>query len=132
MRFAVDSWDPGYGTSFGIDGPPETVTRVVTDVEVPTEDWAPIAATPVEPPRATIFVDGVRRIDARIWIERRLVPGSGGRRRRRRWVCAPRTPPAPSAAARSGAHLLEPEIRRGLFTVDPRATGLETWVGAYR
>ena len=78
MRFAVDSWDPGYGTSFGIDGPPETVTRVVTDVEVATDDWAPIAVTPVERPRATIFVDGVRRIDARIWISAASPPGSGG------------------------------------------------------
>ncbi len=30
-----------------------------------------------------------------------------------------------------GAHLLEPEIRRGLFTVEPRATGLQTGVGHY-
>ncbi len=59
----------GYGTSFGIEGPPETVTSVVTDVEVADDAWTPIPVSPVEPPRATIFVDGVRRIDARIWID---------------------------------------------------------------
>ena len=31
----------------------------------------------------------------------------------------------------SGAHVLRPEIRRGLFTVDAGATGLETWAGDY-
>jgi hypothetical protein len=31
----------------------------------------------------------------------------------------------------SGAHVLRPEIRRGLFTVDAGATGLNTWAGDY-
>ena len=113
MRFAVDSWDPGYGTSFGIDGPPETVTRVVTDVEVATDDWAPIHVTPVEPPRATIFVDGVRRIDARIWIRCGVTTGvrrsgDGGvdgpvRLVRRRGHLLLRGPALMSSSPRSGA-----------------------------
>jgi len=126
MRFAVDSWDPGYGTSFGIDGPPETVTSVVTDVEVATDDWAPIAVTPVEPPRATIFVDGVRRIDARIWIDAGSPKGSGNPATEASMgLCASYAAGAICCCER-GAHVLEPEIRRGLFTVDAGATGLET------
>ena len=131
MRFAVDSWDPGYGTSFGIDGPPETVTRVVTDVEVATDDWAPIAVTPVEPPSATIFVDGVRRIDARVWISAASPPGSGGPATEASMgLCASYAAGAICCCA-SGAHVLRPEIRRGLFTVDSHATGLKTWAGDY-
>ncbi len=126
MRFAVDSWDPGYGTSFGIDGPPETVTSVVTDVEVAADDWAPIAAPRLEPPRATLFVDGVRRIDARIWID---APGGAGEASM--GLCASYAAGAICCCA-SGAHVLSPEIRRGLFTVDPHAAGLVTTAGTYQ
>lgn len=126
LRFAVDSWDPGYGTSFGIEGPPETVTTVVTDVEVPADDWAPIAATRLPPPRATIFVDGVRRIDARIWID-----GSAGVGEASMGLCASYAAGAICCCA-TGAHLLPPEIRRGLFTVDPHAGGLATSAGTYQ
>ena len=131
MRFAVDSWDPGYGTSFGIDGREETVTSVVTDVEVATDDWAPIVGTPVEPPRATIFVDGVRRIDARIWISAASPQGSGGPATEASMgLCASYAAGAICCCER-GAHLLEPAIRRGLFTVDAQAIGLETRAGSY-
>jgi hypothetical protein len=131
LRFAVDSWDPGYGTSFGIDGSPETVTSVVTDVEVAADEWAPIAVIPVEPPRATIFVDGVRRIDARIWIDAGSPAGSGGPATEASMgLCASYAAGAICCCDR-GAHVLEPEIRRGLFTVDAAATGLETWAGDY-
>ncbi|HEU4546113.1 MAG TPA: hypothetical protein VFR88_07460 [Microlunatus sp.] len=131
MRFAVDSWDPGYGTSFGIDGREETVTSVVTDVEVAADDWAPIAVVPVEPPRATIFVDGVRRIDARIWIDAGPPAGSGGPATEASMgLCASYAAGAICCCDR-GAHVLRPEIRRGLFTVDAAASGLETWAGSY-
>jgi hypothetical protein len=133
MRFAVDSWDPGYGTSFGIDGPPETVTRVLTDVEIASEDWAPIAAigsTRIQGPRATIFVDGVRRVDARIWIDAGSSASGDRATEASMGLCASYAAGAICCCAQ-GAHLLEPEIRRGLFTVDPRATGLQTRVGSY-
>ena len=126
LRFAVDSWDPGYGTSFGIEGPPETVTTVVTDVEVAADDWDPIAATRLPPPRATLFVDGVRRIDARIWID-----ASGGTGEASMGLCASYAAGAICCCA-TGAHLLPPEIRRGLFTVDPHADGLVTDAGTYQ
>ena len=37
-------------------------------VERPLADWAPIAPTPAPAPERILFVDGVRRIDARVWI----------------------------------------------------------------
>lgn len=131
MKFAIDSWDPGYGTSLGIDGPPETVTTVVSDVEVATDAWAPIAPTPVERPRATIFVDGVRRIDARVWISPTVTPGVPGPGESSMGLCASYAAGAVCCCER-GAHFLTPEIRRGLFTVDPQAQSLRPWTGAYQ
>ena len=69
MRFYVDGWDPSYGTSMEIDGTAETVVAVRTDIEVATDKWAPIPASALPQPSATVFVDGVRRIDARVWID---------------------------------------------------------------
>ncbi|HEX5615863.1 MAG TPA: hypothetical protein VFZ83_11985 [Acidimicrobiia bacterium] len=68
MRFSVDPWDPGYGASLDVDLVPSAVVPVV-DVEVPTSEWGPRqpAADTVVPP-AVVFVDGVRRLDARSWI----------------------------------------------------------------
>ena len=68
MRFSVDPWDPGYGASVDAQLEPST-GDVRLDVEVAPADWRPRrppASTPV--PAAAIFVDGVRRIDARSWI----------------------------------------------------------------
>lgn len=40
------------------------------DVEVPSSEWRPIAARPEAATSRIKFIDGVRRIDARVWIER--------------------------------------------------------------
>lgn len=68
MRFSVDPWDPGYGASLDVDLAPSDVVPIV-DVEVPASEWeprCPPAATVV--PDCVVFVDGVRRLDARSWI----------------------------------------------------------------
>jgi hypothetical protein len=67
MRFFVEPWAPEYGASLEADIDAEDVTeRADASVEVPLEKWAPIA------PRygaaaCAVFVDGVQRIDARVW-----------------------------------------------------------------
>lgn len=69
MRIAVDAWAPDFGpaTPASTDQQP-TTGPVDLNVEVAADDWAPTtpaasacAATDVR------FVDGVRRIDARVW-----------------------------------------------------------------
>jgi hypothetical protein len=68
--FAVDPWDPSYGTSSetefaGEDAAPE----VDVDVETPGAQWQPISPmVAAQDPGTVVFVDGVRRIDARIWV----------------------------------------------------------------
>lgn len=72
MRFTVDGWDPAYGNAFDIDDAAlvESTATVDTTVEVADNAWAPIPpASGLLAPGAVLFVDGVRRIDARVWID---------------------------------------------------------------
>ncbi len=65
MDYAIDAWDPQYGSAMAprLDDPPRTVDL---DAEVAAGEWAPIAPR-VAPAHDVLFVDGVRRIDARVW-----------------------------------------------------------------
>lgn len=65
--FVVDPWDPGYVAEAGIAGAlDESAAPVDLDLETPATKWAPL--TPQADPVGTVhFVDGVRRIDARVW-----------------------------------------------------------------
>jgi hypothetical protein len=68
VRFSVDPWDPGYGTSVEGEAPASTAD-VRLDVEVAERDWRPVRPPPgTDAPDAIVFVDGVRRVDARSWV----------------------------------------------------------------
>jgi len=66
--YTVDPWDPGYGVARGdeLDGR-ESSARLDVNVELPASAWRPLdpAAGPV--PGSVLFLDGVQRVDARIW-----------------------------------------------------------------
>ena len=67
MKFAVDPWDPAYGASVESEMGQSEAT-VVTDIEVPDREWAPRPPpAAVQIPPAVVFVDGVRRLEARTW-----------------------------------------------------------------
>ncbi len=69
MKFAVETWDPAYGSS-GDDANLEPATQVVdASVEVPVDKWQPITPDPDGAPSSVLFIDGVRRIDSRVWID---------------------------------------------------------------
>lgn len=65
LEYAVDSWDPGYGTSVAASMV-ESDATVDLDREVTAAEWAP-RSSPADPAGDVVFVDGVRRIDARVW-----------------------------------------------------------------
>jgi hypothetical protein len=68
LRLRIDPWDPEYGSSVELEpelGPP---AELDLDVEV-AGDWDPIAAPPVIDLPHCAFIDGVRRIDARLFAE---------------------------------------------------------------
>ncbi len=146
MRFSVDAWDVGYGTALAAaeEDLPASVARVETDVETPADQWVPVPATTEVPhPSAVLFVDGVRRIDARVWIDDPAVPGditsapeAGGIAATASMaVCASYAAGVVCCCGQPGrrqAHLLAAEIRRGLFTTAVHATDIRTEGGTYR
>jgi uncharacterized protein len=120
VRLDVEGWDPGYGASFdgdGTGGPSgHSSAQLDADVEDPAAAWGPkIAPGDVRAPSTVLLVDGVRRIDAGIW-----VTGDDG---------VPHRGLAASYAAgvvrcdlsRGAAEVAGSRVRRGLFTSSPSA-----------
>ena len=73
VTFTVDPWDPGYGLAFSedLDGGAlgESSAELNLNLELPAAEWHPIDPNPVPRlPCTVLFLDGVRRIDARIWV----------------------------------------------------------------
>ena len=69
MRWSVESWDPAYGLPGEALELETSEADVVVDVEVAAGDWEPREVEGRgEPPARIVFVDGVRRVDARAWI----------------------------------------------------------------
>ncbi len=68
MKFSVDPWDPSYGTSLDTEMAASEAV-VVVDIEIDPSEWSPCDPAPsATAPDAVIFVDGVRRIEARCWL----------------------------------------------------------------
>lgn len=131
MRFTVDAWDPSYGTNTEIeDFLAESTARVDANVELPAGRWRAIDADPATPvPDALLFVDGVRRIEARVWIDDDA-PDGGPAGEASMALCASYAAGVVCCCAHQ-AHLVQHEIRRGLFTVAPKADSIVTWAGEY-
>ena len=46
MRFAVDGWDPSYGSTFDVDDElADTTANVQEEVELPRADWRRVSET---------------------------------------------------------------------------------------
>jgi len=140
MRFSVDGWDPSYGMSLEVEEQlGESTARVETGVELPDGQWRAIDPDPaVVLPPALLFVDGVRRIEARVWIDDDPpagAPGGGGS------GAGPATDATAALCASYAAgvvcccerqaHVILVEARRGLFTVARQARDIVTWAGDY-
>jgi hypothetical protein len=67
--YTVDPWDPGYGVARGdeLDGR-ESSARLDLDIELPASSWRPLSPADGPLPGSVLFLDGVRRIDARVWV----------------------------------------------------------------
>ncbi len=146
MRFSIDAWDVGYGTALAVaeEDLPASVAHVETDIETPAGQWTPIPiASDIPHPSAVLFVDGVRRIDARVWIDDSAAPGDdttnapavgGIAATASMAVCASYAAGVVCCCGHPGrrqAHLLAAEIRRGLFTTAAHATDIQTRAGTY-
>ncbi len=128
MRFTVETWDPAYGSPVRDHDLDPSTQSVDVGVEYAPSDWRP--HRPVVDgggPEAITFVDGVRRIDARLWItdaDGRSRPG----------VCAS----VAAGAVRCGrdrAEVTDVVVERGLYTAAEQATEITPpggAVGPYR
>jgi hypothetical protein len=151
MSFSIDGWDPSYGASLEAElDLAESTARVEVDVELPPDRWRPIDPDPFGPvPGAVLFIDGVRRIEARAWIEDPAVDGSpsvdletGERLDVDEIARALGAEPAAALCASyaagvicccaAGAHLVKAELRHGVFSAARRAADIETWAGVYK
>jgi hypothetical protein len=139
MRFSVDGWDPAYGSSVEAeeDDLGESSARVEVNVELPAGQWRAIAPDPALPrPAALLFVDGVRRIEARVWIENNTPSGvrdpdlTARGREASAALCASYAAGVVRCCG-GQAQLVFAETRRGLFTVAPHAADIVTWAGEY-
>jgi len=76
----LDPWQVDYGTELPLTGIPDEVTAdVILDLEV-AGPWTPLVPAPPATAPHLVFIDGVRRIDARILVRHdgRLVHGAFG------------------------------------------------------
>ena len=131
MRFSVDGWDPTYGTSLEVeDYLGESTASVDVSVELSAGQWRAIDPDPGRTlPAALLFVDGVRRIEARIWIDEDGT-GSGPATQATMALCASYAAGVVCCCGQQ-AHLVLVEAQRGLFTVAPHASDVMTWAGQY-
>ena len=129
MRFNVDAWDPGYGTSVEDDAArTKSSARVELDVERDAADWKPVEPSPVRAPSAVLFVDGVRRIDAQLWVNNGADDASASTASLA--ICASYAAGVVCCTA-SGATVPTVRVRRGLFTAAEEARTVATSAGAY-
>lgn len=124
QSFAVESWDPSYGMSADETAMGEASSPVELDLEVPSQQWAPIwPGDDLELPSSVLFIDGVRRIDARVWItdeDGRAHPG----------VCAT----VAAGAVRcddTAAKLATARVERAVYSAAPGAESITTKHGTY-
>jgi hypothetical protein len=138
MRFSVDGWDPSYGASLEVDGQLDDSTATIdADVELPAGNWRAIDPDGAGPlPDALLFVDGVRRVEAQVWVEGDAAPPD---------PATGEVQPGEATAALcasyaagvvcccdAGAHVVVAELRRGLFSVAPHASDILTRAGGYK
>lgn len=78
-RLHVEGWAPEYGAPLDISE--ERIAKSPIDPSVETTDWSPIPGDASQAPDVLAFVDGVRRIDARLTLDDPIegpVPGIVG------------------------------------------------------
>jgi hypothetical protein len=120
MRYTVESWDPDYGAPSTAELE-DASENVDVNVEVASGDWSPVLPD-AEPLIDMLFVDGVRRVDASLWIEQ--PPDFPG-------FALAATYAAGAVRCDGRAELESADIGRGLFTSSP-ADDIESVVGMYK
>ncbi len=119
MNFTVETWDSDYGAPTDPELSDAT-ENVDPSVEMAPGVWGPLLPDS-EPVADVLFVDGVRRVDATLWIDQ--PPDFPG-------FALAATYAAGAVRCNGSAVLEEAEVGRGLFT-SASADDVNTSVGVY-
>jgi len=122
--YAIEPWDPGYGLAYSTDAEAASTAELDLDLELPASLWQPIDPDRYGPvPRTLLFLDGVRRIDARVWVRglARPVPGIAASLAAGLVRCSHSRP----------AEIAAVVVERDLITAAPDATDLVTRAATY-
>lgn len=69
MKFVVESWDPTYGTPVEVSQLDTASESVDLEVEFAEDKWKPVTPKKAKTqPESVVFIDGVRRFDAHVWL----------------------------------------------------------------
>ena len=119
MKYTVEAWDSDYGapTDPELDDASQSVDATV---ELPIDEWRPLLPE-MDPVDDILFVDGVRRVDATLWIDQ--PPDFPA-------FALAATYAAGAVRCNGTAEVEVAEVGRGLFTSAP-ASDIETSVGTY-
>ena len=119
MKVTVEAWDSDYGAP--VEAELEDASQNVdASVEFQPEDWKPLLPD-ASPIGDVLFVDGVRRVDATLWVEQ--PPDFPG-------FSLAATYAAGAVRCNGRAVLEEAEVEKGLFTAS-QASDVDTTVGTY-
>ncbi|MCY4666055.1 MAG: hypothetical protein OXC00_15475 [Acidimicrobiaceae bacterium] len=124
MEFSVETWAPEYGVAVDAESLEQVDGDVVVDAERPAGDWSAIDPQPeARPPERVVFIDGVRRVDARVWITIGSKTHAG--------LCA--SVAAGTVRCEKGkARVVRPRVFRGVYADAAVAGGpIDTRHGAY-
>jgi hypothetical protein len=123
VRLSVEQWAPDYGSAVGPDAMDETQAAVDAGCEVPVEAWAPRSPAPgTALPQEIAFVDGVRRVEARVWIE-------SDRGSVHQGICASYA--AGVVRCNGAATVVDAQVRRSVFSDAPDLVPIETRHGRF-
>lgn len=123
MRISVEQWAPDHGSSVGPDAMAESQAAVEAGCEVPVDRWAPRSPAPdTVVPHEIAFVDGVRRVEARVWIE-------SDRGTVHQGICASYA--AGVVRCNGTATVVDAQVRRSLFSDAPDLVPLSTRHGRF-
>ncbi|MGH8925366.1 MAG: hypothetical protein ACRDWA_12125 [Acidimicrobiia bacterium] len=119
MRFSVQPWAPEYGSSSSAEL--DEQLKVEVDVEVKAAEWKPLLVN-AEPAPEVLFVDGVRRIDANLWVEDPdAVPT----------LALAASYAAGAVLTNHRATVVAEEVRRGIFSSATNAESISTRHATY-
>ncbi len=120
MKFSIEPWAPEYGVASGAEME-DTTSPPSLDIEVAAADWAPVSPGGASA-SSVLFVDGVRRVDANVWITQAGGTAALG-------ICASYA--AGAVRADGSADLVDAVVERGLFTSANEAEDIVTRRSCY-